>query len=193
MDMHVVWQNNITKCTSWPCRKRASAGDYYCNCFRICQWTQACRVCGGPDPRCSQPVWLWETVKERLLTLRDVSTIWSQSLSCRGTREFKKCSANVIAYFRLDAWQHVQRNPWIISARTVWIESLMFAKTRPPVLPVGVAKDARSNANHITPWSGRARMEGLRFATTALIPHVMKVIVERVMFSIMNAGSMILV
>ena len=53
-------------------------------------------------------------------------------------REFNKCTANVIAHSRPDAWQHIGTpadSPDHMRARTVWIEWFMFAKTFLLVLP----------------------------------------------------------
>ena len=79
-------------------------------------------------------------------------------------REFNKCTANVIAQSRPDAWQHIDTPADSLDhlrARTVWIERFMFAKTCLLVLPGEVAKDARNNniiANHIARWTAGERM-----------------------------------
>ena len=79
-------------------------------------------------------------------------------------REFNKCTANVIAQSRPDAWQHIDTPADSLDrlrARTVWIERFMFAKTCLLVLPGGVAKDARNNniiANRIARWTAGERM-----------------------------------
>ena len=60
-------------------------------------------------------------------------------------REFNKCTANVIAHSRPDAWQHIGTpadSPDHMRARTVWIEWFMFAKTCLLVLP-GVLRKMR--------------------------------------------------
>ena len=87
-------------------------------------------------------------------------------------REFNKCTANVIAFSRPDAWSHVGTERDSDShhrARRVWTEWFMFAKTCLLVLPGGKAKEKRNNnivANRIARWAAGERMslweEGLR-------------------------------
>ncbi len=78
-------------------------------------------------------------------------------------REFNKCTANVIAFNRSDAWAHVGTDADSAShrrARIAWTEWLMFAKTVLLVLPGGKAKAKRNEnllANRIARWSSGER------------------------------------
>ena len=79
-------------------------------------------------------------------------------------REFNKCTANVIAFSRPDAWSHVDTDNDTAAhqrARAAWTEWFMFAKTCLLVLPGGKAKENRNNnilANRIARWSNGERM-----------------------------------
>ena len=79
-------------------------------------------------------------------------------------REFNKCTANVIAFSRRDAWSHIDTENDTLAhqrARSAWIEWFMFAKTCLLVLPGGKAKEKRNNnilANRIARWSTGERM-----------------------------------
>ena len=81
------------------------------------------------------------------------------SLFLAAARELNKCTANVIAYSRPDAWEHIDTPADSLDhlrPRTVRIEWFMFAKTCLLVLPGGVAKHARNNniiANRIGRWT----------------------------------------
>ena len=74
-------------------------------------------------------------------------------------REFNKCTANVVAYSRVDAWDYVNTErdtPDHQRARAAWIEWFMFAKTVLLVLPGGKAKDKRNDnilANRAARWA----------------------------------------
>ena len=78
-------------------------------------------------------------------------------------REFNKCTANVIAYSRRDAWTYVgteRDTPSHQRARTAWTEWFMFGKTCLLVLPGGKAKENRNNnllANRLARWTAGER------------------------------------
>ena len=74
-------------------------------------------------------------------------------------REFNKCTANVIAYSRRDAWTHLGTDgdtPEHRRAREAWTEWFMFAKAVLLVLPGGKAKEKRNDnilANRVARWA----------------------------------------
>ena len=99
------------------------------------------------------------TLKEICWARIDTRVFIGAGLLGHVAREFNKCTANVIAFSRRDAWDFVGTagdTAMHRRARIAWMEWYIFAKIVLLVLPGGRAKEKRNDnilANLIVRWN----------------------------------------